>query len=208
MFLLSSSVAALLAAFVSQNQILLPYNRPMTTSLHATTCTTTWLIDGNNLLGARGVPKDLDAIQKRLGSIRLRKGNAAIQVLLVMDGVKQTKNDEPLPESESTAKMTEPIRHVIGTCTRLSLPPGESTDDYIFETVATISGAASGTHTAILQVVTADRELRRRVRSIVPTCLKDVVNPVRFWKTYVPRLTGEKENGDAGRSVGRVSDKV
>lgn len=187
--LLASPLPLLLSGFVTRHSHggdrTPPWGAPVPTlaaTLRATT--TSWLIDGNNLLGARGISKDLDMVQERLGQIQLRRGNAYVEVLLVLDGPKVTA---ARPEKTS---LDSPVTvSIVGACQRIQLSPGYSADDYIYHTVASQSSSKT------LHVVTADRELRRRVRSIKPTAIKDAINPVRFWKTYLPRLIGSKGQG-------------
>jgi hypothetical protein len=64
---------------------------------------------------------------------------------------------------------------------------GKTADDYILEEIE--SSKTSGS--AFVQVVTADRDLRRKAletRSVV----RRVINPAVFWRRYRPRLTGLK----------------
>ncbi|GKY99179.1 hypothetical protein MPSEU_000873300 [Mayamaea pseudoterrestris] len=165
-----------------------PSNLPMSTSALQAATTTTWFIDGNNLLASRGVPKDLNVVQERLGCIETLQSDATIQVMLVMDG---PKNRQLAEAAESVSEMKQendestPVKtHSVGSCVRIQLPPGQSADDYIYESVA-VRSLSNGN---ALQIVTADGELRRRVSSMV----KNVVHPSKFWKTYLPRLAGEK----------------
>jgi hypothetical protein len=128
---------------------------------------TTWIIDGNNVLAHKGTPIDRDVLAKKLGPIR-----GAEEVVLVFDG----------RPGEATSVDSE------GTLRRVSLGEGLSADDYIQQEITNLLEAIPRRR---IQVVTADRELRRSVleqKSIV----RGVVNPVTFWRRYLPRLCGLK----------------
>lgn len=125
----------------------------------------TWLIDGQNLLGSRSTPRNEQEITEKLRFIR------AEALYLVFDG----KHD-----ASGTHEVNGSFHHVV-CC-------GISADDYIVEEIEKI---LKHNPRAKVQVVTADRELRRRVLGNCPAARK-VVNPVVFWKRYLPRLAGMK----------------
>lgn len=131
----------------------------------------TWYIDGNNLLGNKlGVAKDVDLITQKLQAIQ---GQNA--VVLVFDGRKG------IPDTTVTTE---------GSFQRISLGEGLLADDYILDELKAIRDAAAATDRKV-QVVTADRKLRKAVLAVKPI-VRGVVNPVRFWKRYLPRLSGQK----------------
>jgi len=136
----------------------------------------TWLIDGHNLLGSKSTPRDEATIADKLKLVQ------AESVFLVFDG----KPNQP------ASSETDGIFH------RIVLEYGTSADDYILDQIGRVM---EGNSKSKVQVVTADRELRRRVLSNHPAAQK-VVNPVVFWKRYLPRLSGLKKctgrsNGDS-----------
>jgi hypothetical protein len=74
-------------------------------------------------------------------------------------------------------------------CVRtVSLGAGISADDYIRDEIFATLNLLPRRE---VQVVTADRELRRRVLEIRPI-VRGVINPVTFWRRYLPRLSGRK----------------
>lgn len=133
---------------------------------------TTWFIDGNNLLGHRGTPKDPDTLAQKLQPIR-----GAEAVILVLDG---------RPGAETSTETT-------GAFQRVNLGEGSSADDYILGEIRARNrpNAPRQEQSTRVQVVTADRKLRKAVLGIKPI-VKDVVNPVTFWRRYLPRLCGYK----------------
>jgi hypothetical protein len=128
---------------------------------------TTWIIDGNNLLAHRGTPIDRDVLAKKLEPIR-----GAEEVVLVFDG----------RPGEATSVDSE------GTLRKVSLGEGLSADDYIQQEIADLLETMPRRR---IQVVTADRELRRSVLE-QKAIVRGVVNPVTFWRRYLPRLCGLK----------------
>ena len=68
----------------------------------------------------------------------------------------------------------------------VTLGEGISADDFIQAQVA------SADIDARIQIVTADRDLARKLRS-EKTKVKKIVNPLTFWKRYLPRLCGFKK---------------
>lgn len=129
---------------------------------------TTWFIDGNNLLGHKGTPKDATVLAQKLQPIQ------ADAVILVLDGKKGTH--------ETTAI------EVNGTFQKVALGGDMSADDYIMTEIRAMLDAVPRRR---VQVVTADRKLRSSVLDIKPI-VRGVVNPVTFWKRYLPRLCGMK----------------
>jgi len=136
---------------------------PLVAAFAASKGRTTWYIDANNLLGHKGTPRDAEGLQSRLQLVR-----GVEKVVVVFDG-KESVNDETTYEY--------PLEWAI-------LKAGYSADDFIVDCITSDPGRK-------VQVVTADRELRRRVLSIKPRVL-GVVNPVTFWRRYIPRLCGLK----------------
>lgn len=133
---------------------------------------TTWLIDGNNFLGQKGTPRDGDVLAERLKPITTL---AAEQVTLIFDGRKgeTTRHDT----------LDGPMFR------KVQLEEGKIADDYILELIAELSTLSKSNR---VKLVTADKRLRAAALSAKPT-VKSVVNPVVFWKKYIPRMSGQKK---------------
>lgn len=129
---------------------------------------TTWYIDANNMLGSRGTPRDSQVLADRLKCIK-----GAEAVILVFDG---KRDQESAIENE-------------GNFRKVLLGEGMSADDYI---INEINGMLKNMPSCKVQVVTADRDLRRKVLQ-AKAVVRTVVNPVTFWKRYLPRLSGLKQ---------------
>jgi hypothetical protein len=129
----------------------------------------TWYLDGNNLLGYKGTPRDSDSVVRKLKQIE-----GSESVVLVFDG----------KEGQTTDISSE------GFFKLVSLGEGISADDYIHqEVVNTVDPRLTR-----VQVVTGDRELGRRLLAIKPAVVREVINPLTFWRKYLPRLCGFKKN--------------
>jgi len=138
----------------------------------------TWIIDGNNLMGHKGTPRDPDALTHKLQPI------AADEVILVLDGRPNTETEIITEFGTSSSSNLQ----------RVNLGQGLSADEYILEAIQARNqpNAKRRDQVTRIQVVTADRKLRRAIRGIKPV-VKDVVNPVTFWRRYLPRLCGYKK---------------
>jgi YacP-like NYN domain len=128
----------------------------------------TWFIDGYNLLGHKGTPKDATVLAEKLKPIR------ADAVILVFDGPKEGSMDSSIAENGS-------FKNVV-------LGQAMSADKYIMDEIKAMRQIDQ---TRRVQVVTADRQLRSAVLDIKPI-VKGVVNPSTFWRRYLPRLCGMK----------------
>lgn len=127
---------------------------------------TTWYIDGHNLLGHKGTPRTVPALIQALEQIQ-----GVETIALVLD----SKEEADL-HIQSRSNGLEVV----------TLSRDISADDYIRQQIAVASP-----HTRV-QVVTADRLLRRQVLQVKPV-VRGVVNPVTFWRRYLPRLCGYKK---------------
>lgn len=141
---------------------------------------TTWFIDGNNLLGHKGTARDATVLSEKLKAVQ-----NANSVTLVLDG-KTGLVDTRIEEQ--------------GIFQKVSLKEGISADDYILDQLETIRRTD---HKSRVEIVTADRKLRKQVLGIKPV-VKGVVNPVVFWRRYLPRLCGYKLRKD--EEVGAESE--
>jgi hypothetical protein len=132
---------------------------------------TTWLIDGNNVLGTKGTPRDAEVLAEKLKPIA-----SAEWLVLVFDG----------KPGVSRTEVAE------GKFRKIQLGEGMSADDFILEEINLI-GAQSKTNR--VKLVTADKRLRSFALGNRPT-VKQVVNPATFWKKYMPRLAGLKKRSE------------
>lgn len=142
---------------------------------------TTWLIDGNNFLGQRGVhglPRDGDKLAEKLLPISISEGGSPNEaVMLVFDGRKEVD--------------LERTRSELGeSFTKVQLEHGFIADDFLIEEIKAIRDSDPSRR---VKLVTADKRLRAQALGIRPT-VKQVVNPKVFWKKYVPRMSGQKKN--------------
>lgn len=129
---------------------------------------TTWFIDGNNLLGHKGTTNSRDVLAERLKPIE-----SAESVVLVFDG----------RPGETVNEKFE------GNFRLIELGEGMSTDDFILNEIKDIAATSKVRR---VQVVTADRQLRRLALASRPS-VKGVINPVTFWRKYLPRMSGLKK---------------
>jgi hypothetical protein len=142
------------------------------------------------MLGAPSIPKNVDTLFQAFGQIRPKDS-----VFLVLDGPKKKKNDEEEESAASSSSSSSPCETVLGSCTRIELPSQVSADEYIITQIKQLQleqTTNNNNSKLSVHVVTADRDLRKRVLSIQkPKKVVDtVINPVVFWKRYVPRLSG------------------
>mmetsp|Transcript_19665 Transcript_19665/g.25337 ORF Transcript_19665/g.25337 Transcript_19665/m.25337 type:complete len:176 (-) Transcript_19665:185-712(-) len=153
--------------------------------LFAANSRTTWFIDGNNLMGHKGTPRDPQTIADKLKPIE--QASSDLSVILVWDGRagKDTVSVEPSSNGESSS-VNGSILQVV------SLAEGMSTDDYILEQLQQMKKSEFAASSSVM-VVTADRAFRRQILESKPM-VSGVVNPLVFWKRYRPRLSGMKSD--------------
>ena len=130
----------------------------------------TWFIDGQNLQGHKGTPRDRETI-----ALKVKPITAAEKVILVFDGKKGQPQD---------------IIEEDGIFKSVMLREGASSDDYILNEIKALVPERPRRK---VQVVTADRALRNKVLHTKPV-VYGVVNPLVFWKRYLPRLCGMKSD--------------
>jgi predicted RNA-binding protein with PIN domain len=133
----------------------------------------TWFIDGNNVMGKKGIPKDRAMVTEKLQEINQRNTG----VVLVWDGAKGVHGEHTQCE-----KMGDDF-------TIVTTKEGLTADDYILSEIKAIVEAGIRNHA--VHLVTADRRFRRRALASKGVC-KQVVNPVVFWRRYRLRLAGLK----------------
>ena len=141
-----------------------------------------WLIDGNNFLGQRGVhglPRDGDKLAEKLIQISGKQGGSSTpnDVVLVFDGRKDVDTER------TDIRLNENF-------IKVQLKHGTIADDFLLDEIEKIRLEDP---TRRVKLVTADKRLRASALDIRPT-VKQVVNPKVFWKKYVPRMSGQKKN--------------
>lgn len=158
-----------------------------TTTLAPPSTRAIWYIDGNNLMGHKGTPRDRQTIADKLKPVE--SATSALRVMLVWDGYPGQESTSILPEvidddDDDEMGTAQSIFQVV------SLAKGITTDDWI---MGQLKELKESSHSSKVHVVTADRALRRKVLESKPV-VKGVVNPVVFWRRYRPRLTGLKSD--------------
>jgi hypothetical protein len=71
----------------------------------------------------------------------------------------------------------------------VQLEEGKIADDFIMEEIYAIGKLGKNKR---VKLVTADKKLRAMALATRPT-VKSVVNPVVFWRKYLPRMSGQKK---------------
>ena len=138
-----------------------------------------WYIDGNNLLGHGKTAKDRDALIQTL-----RHVPAGDVMTLVLDGrlgIQQTS-----------------IHWEKNLCT-VDLREGLVSDDYIHDEIQKLWKDPSTRKKNRVNLVSADRKLRQRALQFKPI-VRTVVNPLVFFRRYLPRLNGWKKNRNLSSS--------
>ena len=163
-------------------------------------------------MGHKGTPRDVDTLAHKLA--QMTQGGSCHNVKLVLDddddgttavatsssppGVRRVETEiiaTQQPKQQDT--MIHKKNKNNGLLEVIHLAPDISADDFICndiqQTMLTTHHQQTVAQTKNrIHVVTADRELRRRVLSLKPA-VKEVVNPVTFWRRYMPRLCGFKK---------------
>jgi hypothetical protein len=132
-----------------------------------------YIIDGNNLLHSKGVPRQVEKVTEQLKPIANTE-----PVLLVFDGrpgLERTETEE-------------------GNFRKVQLEEGASSDDFILSEISALGEESKDIR---VKLITADKRLRVVALSKRPT-VKQVVNPVIFWKKYRTRMAGLKKGPNTG----------
>jgi len=126
-------------------------------------------VDGNNLMAHRKVTKGRDELAAKLAGIR------PAEVTLVFDGKRG--------EAESVSVTRDP-RVVVTRGGDETGEDRETADDWIARQLDAASRDVQ------IEVVTADRNLRR----ISHMAKVKTINPAKFWRRYLPRIKGLKND--------------
>lgn len=137
---------------------------------------THWFIDGNNLLAHKGTAGDRHALTQKLLEIQ---DSAAEEIVLVFDG---RKGEETSITQEGMIRLVE-------------LGEGLQSDDFIQDEIQKFVNDPVSRKKHRVNLVSADRDLRKKTSNLKPI-VRTVVNPVTFWRRYLPRLKGAKGPND------------
>ncbi|CAB9521317.1 expressed unknown protein [Seminavis robusta] len=146
----------------------------------------TWLIDGTNLACSRHVPGDREALVERLQEIASPIGTSAADddgttivtnVVLVFDG------DEDEVFSKSTFGWFQQI------VTDGKGKVKDRADDHIVQHVLPELQQLNGR----VHLVSADKELGKRVQASGVMKGGSMVHPPKFWKEYLPNLQQRRQ---------------
>ena len=152
----------------------------------------TWIIDGNNLKGFRGVPSDRQAIIDELQTVasppdRMLSSTVTLtgkqqpisNVVLVFDS-NNTQN-----ESFQKASFGPWFEYVIATPMK-NYTTNDRADDYIIHQA--MPQLSHEYQNGKIHLVTADKDLGKR--AVASGWMKggSIVNPSKFWKKYLPSL--------------------
>jgi hypothetical protein len=177
---MSSAVALLLLSASPTASLLLPTARtrlPQRAQRAASPCMMPrappeerlLFIDGNNLMAHRKVTKGRDELAAKLAGIRPAK------VTIVFDG----KRGEAESDSGSNPRVV-----VTRGGEEESGEDRETADEWIDRALCDV------TADTMVEIVTADRELRR----FAQMARVKTINPRKFWRRYLPRLKGLKND--------------
>lgn len=132
---------------------------------------THWYIDGNNLLAHANTAKDRDALIDKLQDVKGKE-----EVVLVFDG----------RPGEVTSISQE------GNLRTVDLGENLKSDDYIQQEIQKFLDDPILRRKHRVNLVSADRDLRKKSLSLKPM-VRTVVNPVTFFRRYLPRMRGLKK---------------
>lgn len=142
----------------------------------------TWLVDGNNLQCSRFVPSERETIVeelKKVASQDYADEKAISNVVLVFDG----------DEDESFQKTVESkwFQYII---TDGKGKKKDRADDYMVEHAMPELQALGGR----VHLVSADKELGKRIQATGMMNGGSMVHPPKFWKQYLPNLQAKSAN--------------
>jgi hypothetical protein len=154
-----------------------------------------WYIDANNVLGHRGTPRDPDVLTRKLHQIVT--ATVDLSVVVVFDG-NPARSGSAHQDGDVVVSSPLSLDRVADRFQQITLESGISADDFILSDIRSLQDRHPNPRSVRVQVVTADRELRRKVRE--HPVVRGVVNPVTFWRRYLPRLAGAKGRTTASSS--------
>lgn len=152
---------------------------------------TTWFLDGNNILAYKGTPRDCETLLETLAHLQGSPASTE-RIVVVLDGRPGTMQTEV-----STRNTVNYVQDRTSLLQLVTLAENVTADEYILQQCAKVDMSENPcrrTSSRKVQVVTADRELRRQLWAMKPSVVRVVVNPLTFWRKYVPRLCGFKRN--------------
>jgi hypothetical protein len=130
---------------------------------------THWFIDGNNLLAHGKTAKDRDSLMQKLRDV-------PSDITLVFDG--------------RPGEQTNFIQ--IGNLCTVDLGEGLASDDYIHDEIKKFWEDPATKKRSRVTLVSADRKLRQRALKFKPI-VRTVINPITFFRRYLPRMKGLKK---------------
>lgn len=157
---------------------------------------TTWIIDGNNLLGQRRTPRDANVLIEKIKPVASYGDDS---IMLVFDGKKgitdridkeididSSVENEENDESDNNNKKNNHYHNLLRL---VQLEEGMTADDYILDTIKLLHDESKLNR---VKLVTADKMLRKSSLTNNRPTVKSVINPKTFWLKYVPRMAGHK----------------
>jgi hypothetical protein len=137
----------------------------------------TWVIDGSNLACSRGVPNKrtiiIDNLKGMASSVNNTTTPSKTKVVLVFDG--------DLDEHHQEMVVSPYFQYII---TNGKNKTKDRADNFIIEHVLPQLAPAKGR----IHLVTADKELAKRVMQGINMKGGSVILPPKFWKMYLPNL--------------------
>mmetsp|Transcript_34327 Transcript_34327/g.39101 ORF Transcript_34327/g.39101 Transcript_34327/m.39101 type:complete len:160 (+) Transcript_34327:123-602(+) len=130
----------------------------------------TFIIDGCNLMGNKGIPSK----REKLINEFLKIGRDRTEVILVFDGRVGFGDETKIDKFNG------------GALTVVTTKEGFEADDYILQQISGSNESRARNRV----IVTADKKLRSLCSSFQYVQL---LNPKRFWKRYRKRLLGKKK---------------
>lgn len=132
---------------------------------------THWFVDGDNVLGHAKTSKDKSSLIAKLRDVQ-----GVEEVVLIFDGCPGEKTDISIQNNLRTVCLGE----------------GLSSDDFIQEEIRRLWEDPIMRKQHRVNLVSADRELRQLALDFKPI-VKTVVNPITFFRRYLPRMLGLKK---------------